>query len=82
LTAAPNNDSHGGADRLTRASIALWADRVAAPVTNRHVLKKIAIEVAVRLWFKLILRECGLNSTRRSDGQIELPVTALTKSLS
>ena len=60
LTAAPNKESHGGADRLTCPSVALCADNALMPNTTRQALKKNPICLLVRLRFKLFLPDSVL----------------------
>jgi hypothetical protein len=60
LTAAPNNDSQGGAERRTCPSVAPLARMVPIPNSSIPTLKRIPICVFVRLRFKFSLPDCGL----------------------
>jgi hypothetical protein len=81
LTAAPNNESHGGADRLTCPLPALCAGILRMANTARQTLKKIPICVPVRLRFKLFLPDCGLSSAHRIDREVACrPRSALDQS--
>jgi hypothetical protein len=70
LTAAPNKESHGGADRLTCPSVALCADNALMPNTTRQALKKNPICLLVRLRFKLFLPDSVLSSAHHGGCKV------------
>jgi hypothetical protein len=55
LTAAPNSDSHGGADRRTCPPVTAPLPLVPRPNSSIPTLKKIAICILVRVKFKFFL---------------------------
>jgi len=72
LTAAPNKESHGGADRLTCPPVAQCADNARMPNTARQALKKTPIWLLVRLRFKLFLPERVLSSAHHGGCKVAL----------
>jgi len=74
LTAAPNNETHGGADRLICTSPALCAGIARMPSTTRQALKKIPICVPVCLQFKLFLPDYGLSSAHHRGREVDVSI--------